>query len=123
MIDLDYRRTTPKRILTPGEKAAVIASSKDLAEQGYPVQQEYLTGDFDSLGGGDGGGFWDHAVMVRTADGTWQMSYRSFCRRVDTSINLVDFRCPDGPTLHFPTRRFMTGASCHPTPAVTSRPP
>ena len=55
MIDLDYRRTTPKRILTPGEKAAVIASSKDLAEQGYPVQQEYLTGDFDSLGGGDGG--------------------------------------------------------------------
>ena len=48
--------------------------------------------------------FWDwhKALMVRTADGTWRMSYRSFCYWY-ASVNLADkLLCPDDPNPHFP---------------------
>ena len=96
MIRLEYRMIFPDRPLTPEEKAIILSHRRKLAEQGYDVSLEVP----DNAGGASP---WDNALMVRTADGTWRMSYRSFCRRMDTTINLtVDFRCPDDPTPHFP---------------------
>ena len=57
-------------------------------------------------------------LMARTADGTWRMSYRSFCRTMDITMNLlVDFRCPDDPTpalSRLPTVRQGNHATQHP---------
>ena len=42
--------------------------------------------------------------MVRTADGTWRMSYRSFCRfhQIQMVADQLRLLCADDPTPHFP---------------------
>ena len=100
IIKLEYRAVYPDWTLTPELRATLMAHHRELADQGFDIPQEWLEGNYDTKGGTDP---WDNALMVRTADGTWRMSYRSFCRKLATTINLlVDYECPDDPTPHFP---------------------
>ena len=100
MIKLEYRAVYPDWTLTPELRDALVAHQRELADQGFDIPQEWLEGNFSTEGGADP---WDNALMVRTADGTWRMSYRSFCRKLAITINLlVDYACPEDPTPHFP---------------------
>lgn len=100
MILLEYQNTHTDRELTADERAAAIEYFKGLAEQGIAVESRFLEGDFTL-------GFswpWESAMMVRTADGTWRMSFRSFCgfHRTLYVMDQPRFLCPSDPTPHFP---------------------
>ncbi|MCE2528181.1 MAG: hypothetical protein J4G00_11745 [Actinomycetia bacterium] len=104
MILLEYQNTHSDRELTAEERADAMEYFGDLAEQGIAVEPRFLEGDFTL-------GFswpWESALMVRTADGTWRMSFRSFCG-FHRTLHVVDqprLLCPDDPTPHFPDSSF-----------------
>ena len=104
MIILEYQNTHADRPLTNQEKADAIEYFTGLAEQGIEVDSRFLEGDFTL-------GFawqWESALMVRTSDGTWRMSFRSFCE-FHRSLYVVEqdrFLCPSDPTPHFPDSLF-----------------
>ena len=104
MIYLEYQNTQVDRELTQEEKQDAITYFTGLAAQGIAVDSRFLQGQFTMGFAWD----WNSTLMVRTADGTWRMSYRSFCRFHQT-LNVVDqppFLCPDDPTPHFPDSDF-----------------
>ncbi len=99
MIYLEWNSSNPQREFTPEEIEAKDRHYRDLMERGFTIPDRYW-GDGITLSEM----FWDwhKALMVRTADGTWRMSYRSFCYWY-ASVNLADkLLCPDDPNPHFP---------------------
>ena len=42
-------------------------------------------------------GFWDRMLMVRTADGTWRMSYPMWCFSMQSTVQYESLECPDDP--------------------------
>ena len=104
MIHLEYQNTHADRALTIAERDDAITYFTGLRDQGVTVEDRFVEGDFTL-------GFswpWQSALMVRTADGTWRMSYRSFCQ-FHATLNVVDqprFSCPGDPTTHFPDSDF-----------------
>ena len=104
MIYLEYQNTQADRELTREEKQDAISYFTGLEEQGISVDSRFLQGQFTMGFAWD----WNSTLMVRTADGTWRMSYRSFCR-FHRTLNVVDqpqFLCPGDPTPHFPDSDF-----------------
>ncbi len=104
MIYLEYQNTQADRELTREEKRDAITYFTGLEEQGISVDSSFLQGQFTMGFAWD----WNSTLMVRTADGTWRMSYRSFCR-FHRTLNVVDqpqFLCPGDPTPHFPDSDF-----------------
>ena len=104
MIYLEYQNTQADRELTREEKQDAITYFTGLEEQGISVDSRFLQGQFTMGFAWD----WNSTLMVRTADGTWRMSYRSFCR-FHRTLNVVDqpqFLCPGDPTPHFPDSDF-----------------
>lgn len=104
MILLEYQNTHADRELTDQERRDAIDYFTGLAEQGVNVESTFLQGDFTL-------GFawpWESALMVRTADGAWRMSYRSFCQFHQTLyvVDQLRFLCPGDPTPHFPDSDF-----------------
>jgi len=100
MIYLEYQLVWADREMTEEERQGGIRYYAALAEQGYNIRSENLQGEFDLAHTNP----WESALMVRTADGTWRVSYRSFCRYAHIQL-LADqprFLCPDDPTPHFP---------------------
>ena len=99
MIYLEWNSRYPEREFTPEDIEAKDRYYRGLVERGFPVPDEFW-GDGITL-------FelfwsWHKALMVRAADGTWRMSYRSFCFWY-ASVNLADqLLCPDDPNPHFP---------------------
>ena len=104
MIYFEYQNVHPDRELTEEERQDAISYFTGLSEQGIAVDSRFLQGQFTM-------GFtwdWKSALMVRTADGTWRMSYRSFCQFYRT-LHVVDqplFLCAGDPTPHFPDSEF-----------------
>lgn len=104
MILLEYQNTHADRGLTADERADAIEYFDGLAEQGITVESRFLQGEFTM-------GFswpWESAMVVRTADGTWRMSFRSFCgfHRTLYVVDQPQFLCPGDPTPHFPDSSF-----------------
>lgn len=103
MIHLEWKPLYVEREFTPEEQAAKVRYYQNLQQIGVDVSAEWL-GDEQLLS--DIHWRWKRALIVRTADGTWRMSYRSVCYLYE-SLNL-DFReegrllCPDDPNPHFP---------------------
>ena len=58
---------------------------------------------------GEVGWRWDQALIVRTQDGTWRMSQRSFCWWYEKVIRIdqEEFLCPEDPNPHFPDSAFF----------------
>ena len=100
MIYLEYQLVWADREMTEDERQGGIKFYTRAVEEGYDVGPEKLRGDF-TLGKTR---FWGSALMVRSADGTWRVSYRSFCRFAQTYIVFEQPKllCPDDPTPHFP---------------------
>ena len=101
MIYLEWVPSYPQRELTPEEQEAKVRHFRNIEQQGYEVPSEYF-GDEQLLS--DLTVAWRRALMVRTADGTWRMSYRSVCDWYAVR-NLADrgrLLCPDDPNPHFP---------------------
>ena len=68
MIYLEYQLVWADREITEEERQGGIRYFTLLAEQGYSVGTELLRGEIDF----GRTRFWDAALMVRTADGTWR---------------------------------------------------
>ena len=98
MILAESRVVWPERELTDEEREAAIAAYQAIADSGQYIPERFLQGDF-KIGGE---GLWDHALIVRTADGTWRMSYRSSARYFDLTLITLGSPYPDDPTPHFP---------------------
>ena len=101
MIYLEYQPVLANRELTDEERQGVIRWYTARADRGESISPRYLQGNitFDQVRFP-----WYRALMVRTADGTWRLSYRAFCYHVDFLIvaEQPQFLCPDDPTPHFP---------------------
>ena len=112
MIRLEWNIRYPHRPFTAEENEARFLYYNTLVEQGYDVPDEYLS---DELTLGDETWAWADALVVRTADGTWRMSQRSFCSWYERQfmINRDRFLCPDDPTPHFPDSVF-SDSNIHP---------
>ena len=100
MVYLEFRIVHPDRKPTEEERQGGIRYLAGVIARGSDISPEKARGDFTM-------GFawrWESALMVRTSDGTWRMSYRSFCRwyQVFTTTEQPGFLCPDDPTPHFP---------------------
>ncbi|MDE0234540.1 MAG: hypothetical protein OXM62_05995 [bacterium] len=100
MIYLEYQLVWANREMTEEERQGGIRLYTLGVEQGYDIEPERLLGEFDL----SNTRFWESALMVRAADGTWRVSYRSFCRYAQIQITFEQprFLCPDDPTPHFP---------------------
>ncbi len=104
MIHFKYQNVHPDRELTEKERQDAISYFTGLSEQGIDVDSRFLRGRFTMGFAWD----WKNALMVRTADGTWRMSYRSFCQ-FHRTLHVVDqplFLCPGDPTPYFPDSEF-----------------
>ena len=99
MIYLEYQLAWADREMTDEERQGGIRYYTLGAERGYG-RPELLRGEFDLARDR----FYDSALMVRSADGTWRLSYRTFCRYAQIAITLEQPRylCPDDPNPHFP---------------------
>ena len=99
MIYLEYQLAWADREMTDEERQGGIHFYTLAAERGYG-RPELLRGEFDLANDR----FYDSALMVRAADGTWGLSYRTFCRFAEIIITLEQPRylCPDDPNPHFP---------------------
>ena len=100
MIHLEFRIVHPDREMTEDERQSAIRYYAAEIAQGKDVKPKNARGDLTL-------GFawrWESALMVRTADGTWRMSYRSFCRwyQVFGTGDQPKYLCSDDPTPHFP---------------------
>ena len=100
MIHLEYRNVHPDREMTEDEWAGAERYFTGLAARGENIGPKYERGEY-TLGFA---WWWESALIVRTADGTWRMSYRSFCRfyQIIWVVDQSPFLCPDDPTPEFP---------------------
>lgn len=101
MIILEWYPIFEKRPFTPEEQEAKVRYFQYLADLGLNVRPEEL-GDEQLLS--DIGHGWQPALVVRMADGTWRVSYRSVCWWY-WSVDMGEdepLLCPDDPTPHFP---------------------
>ena len=112
MIRLEWKNVYPHRPFTAEENEARILYYNTLVERGYDVPDHYLRDELTLLEVNLG---WDDALVVRTADGTWRMSQRSFCSWYERKImiNRDKLLCPDDPTPHFPDSVF-SDTNIHP---------
>ena len=101
MISIEWRTAYPQRDYTPEEKEAKDRYTDALIDLGYELSEDYLRDDMTL---GEEGWPWAEALIVRTQDGTWRMSQRSFCWwywRV-IRIDQEKLLCPEDPNPHFP---------------------
>ncbi|MDE0234785.1 MAG: hypothetical protein OXM62_07235 [bacterium] len=110
MIHLEWYPSYADRPFTPEEQAAKTRFYRNLRDRGYNVPPEYL-GDKQTLG--NIGWSWAKALIVRTADGTWRMSYRAVCYRYHSLALEQRLLCPDDPNPHFPDSAWYD-AGLHP---------
>ncbi len=106
MIHLEWTLGYADREFTAEEKAAKTRYYDTLVDRGYDVPDHYLR---DDLTLADVFWAWTRALIVRTADGTWRMSYRSVCYWYKAVITIDRDRlvCPDDPNPHFPDSAFF----------------
>ena len=109
MVLLEWNISYPKREFTPEENVARLVYYSTLVDRGYDIPDKYLRNDLalDQVFWA-----WADALVVRTADGTWKMSQRSFCSWYErhAMIHRDKLMCPDDPTPHFPdSDRYDTG--------------
>ena len=111
MILARFRVVRPVRDLTEEEREAAIRYYEWRVAQGRDVSPDRLRGEFQVGGPGS----WDDTLMVRTADGTWRVSYSYFCHRMDHTFPFFPdyvpehtLRCPDDPTPNFPDSPLLT---------------
>ena len=112
MIHLEWNLRYPQREFTPEENEARFLFHNTLVKRGYRVPDKYLSDELtlDKVTRG-----WSRALVVRTADGTWRMSQRSFCSWYERKImiNRPKLLCPDDPNPHFPDSH-RSDAGIHP---------
>ena len=94
MISLEWNINFPRRDFTPEEYEARVRYRDYLVEQGYDVVDYYL-----DLSLGEVFLNWAEALIVRTQDGTWRMSQRSFCWWYERIIRAdqEEILCPEDP--------------------------
>ena len=99
MIHVEWNFTYPQREFTAEEYQARVRYRDAQLERGANVVDHYL-----DLSLGEVGWKWAKALIVRTADGTWRMSYRSICWWYEAVITIDrdKWLCPDDPNPHFP---------------------
>ena len=92
------KRLPPSRV-HPGGIRGKGSLSQLPSRHGYDVVDNYL-----DLSLGEVGWKWDQVLIVRTQDGTWRMSQRSFCWWYESVIRIdqEDLLCPEDPNPHFP---------------------
>ena len=100
MIYLHYQLVWADREMTEEERQGGIRYFTLSAEHGNDKSPELLRGEFDMAHER----FYDSALMVRTADGTWRLSFRTICRyyEIQNTYEQPRFLCPDDPNPHFP---------------------
>ncbi|MCQ3804132.1 MAG: hypothetical protein KTV45_08515 [Acidimicrobiia bacterium] len=104
MIHVEWNPFYTDRAFTPEEQAAKDRYYRDLQNRGFDVPDEYFG---DELGLNDTGWGWDKALIVRTADGTWRVSYRAVCYWYQSIPLRERLLCPDDPNPHFPDSAFF----------------
>ncbi|MDE0131482.1 MAG: hypothetical protein OXQ32_04395 [bacterium] len=107
MISLEWDVAYSYREFTPEENTARKRYYDALLDRGIEVHEEYLRDDL-TLDEEDWG--WVGALIVRTHDGTWRMSQRSFCSWYERVIRVdrEDLLChPEDPTPQFPDSAFF----------------
>ena len=99
MISLEWKNAYPPREFTPEECEARVRYRYYQVEHGYDVVDNYL-----DLSLGEVGWKWAEVLIVRTQDGTWRMSQRSFCWWYEKVIRIDQEKllCPEDPNPHFP---------------------
>ena len=99
MISIEWNLAYPQREFTPEEYEARVRYRDYLVEHGYDVVDHYLDLSLGKVGWGSA-----EALIVRTQDGTWRMSQRSFCWWYQKVIRIDQEKllCPDDPNPHFP---------------------
>ncbi|MDE2938896.1 MAG: hypothetical protein OXR67_08245 [Chloroflexota bacterium] len=110
MIHVEWNISYPQRKFTPEEQQAKVRYFRDLKGRGYDVRDEEL-GDGQLLS--DIGWYWHKALIVRTADGTWRVSYRAVCYWYQSVALEPRLLCSDDPNPHFPDSAFFD-AALHP---------
>ena len=98
IIHVEWNLFYAQRASTPEEQEAKDRNYRELEGIGVTIPDRYW-GDGVTLG--DIGWSWYRALIVRTADGTWRMSYRAVCHWYQ-GVNLAKrLLCPDDPNPHF----------------------
>ena len=106
MISIEWNLAYPQREFTPEEKEAKDRYTAALIDLGYELSEDYLR---DDLTLGEVGWKPAEALIVRTQDGMWRMSQRSFCWWYEKVIRVdqEDLLCPEDPNPHFPDSAFF----------------
>ena len=99
MISLEWKNAYPQREFTPEEYEARVRYRNYQVEHGYDVVDNYLDLSLREVGWK-----WDQVLIVRTQDGTWRMSQRSFCWWYEKVIRIDQEKllCPEDLNPHFP---------------------
>ncbi len=96
-IRLDFRVYARPSETTPEFQQQIRDHLQGLLDEGYEVPEEWLGEELPA----ENEGFWDSALMVRTADGTWRMGYAKWCVKMEgTGFPDVEGKpldCPEDP--------------------------
>ena len=96
-IYVEWRSYSNPMASTPEFQQFLRDEIQRLVESGAELDEKWLGEELPE----DTGGFWDSALMVRTADGTWRMSYTTWCYRMSVKsfagVSGKPVQCPDDP--------------------------
>ena len=71
---------------------------REARDEGVDLEEMWLGDELPD----DTGGWWDNALMVRTADDTWRFSFAMWCHKIETTsfpgVEGKPLKCPDDPT-------------------------
>ena len=96
-IYLEWRRYNRPREATPELQQQLREAIQGIVESGRELDEMWLGEELPE----DTGGAWAPALMVRTADGTWRMSYSTWCNRIGVQsyagVPGKPLQCPEDP--------------------------
>ena len=97
MISAEYRLYALPGLAPPDMQVKARAKIQSQVEQGLDVPEWALGEELPTEPPPPEVGFWERMLVVRTADGTWRMSYPMWCDSMKSIIRFESISCPEDP--------------------------
>lgn len=97
MISAEYRLHARPGLAPPRTQALARLEMQGLVESGADFPEGSLADELPTEPPPPEVGSWDGTLLVRTADGTWRVSYPMWCFSMGRKTIFESVRCPDDP--------------------------
>ncbi len=96
-ISAEFRLYARPGLAQPEMQVLARAKIGEQVDQGSDVPEGALGEELSTGPPPPDQGFWDRMMVVRTADGTWRMSYPMWCFSMERKTKYESVSCPDDP--------------------------